>query len=484
MFNTQSSKQPLWVEKASYGGRHRLEFEMKRILYVLSRKRRDKLMNQLGKHNVEIQNLLGNSERLKPMRRKRKSRVTRYFHLIRNQAHAALTHVWQCGNSSTHSATLLLENRVRADEKGDHEIEDPTTIKFTIFFSHVRSVQGLTSTSSTSNLPSSYLDWYAAEIELIESSQDVEQAQSTFSVSGHRPSLLETSSQRSSPIGSHGTSASNAEGRRVSFTESNGQHASKCVADDAPEISNLCSVLQSHSSHQSLLGYLKDPQERRYSLSLVEYEQLPTSGIQTVVSLDEILGGKDEASGKPELTRRTRLAIAVILAYSMLQLHTGPWLCETWGKKDIYFLQGHDGIIGTGQPFLIRYFSSDVTESKGGRLVESTSRACNSSLLSLGILILELWFNERIESMPFRRSFQGPDGKDNEYADFNTAQKWQEHAMEEAGLDLQNPTRRCIYCAFGSTSQDLEDEELRRGVYSEVVQPLEQLLQRFDIKLH
>ena len=48
--------------------------------------------------------------------------------------------------------------------------------------------------------------------------------------------------------------------------------------------------------------------------------------------------------------------------------------------------------------------------------------------------------------------------------------------MEEAGLDLHNLTRQCIYCAFGAVSQNLEDEELKRAVYSEVVQPLEKLL--------
>jgi len=456
---------------------------MKRIMYTLSRKRRDKLMSQLEQYNGEIQILLGNSERLEPMRRKRRSPVTRYFHLIRSQAqnlHTALTHVWQCGDPSAHSAKLLLERRVRSDEKGGHEIEGSTTIKFNVFFSHERSVDRLTSVSA---LSSSSLDWYAAEIESMDSDQDVEQQQSMSSGIGLRPSLVETSSQRSSRIGSQGTNASNADGRRVSFLESNKQPISLSVTNDAPEISDLCSALQRRSSYQGLLGYLKDPQERRLSLSLVKNAQLLTSATQRVLSLDEMLGGNNEASWKATL-RRTRLAIAVVLAHSMLQLHTGPWLCETWGKKDIYFFQDRDGFIHTEQPFLIGHFSSDATEIKEARLEKSTSRACNSSLLSLGILILELWFNERIESLPFRRRFQGAEGEDNEYTDFNTAQKWQEQAMEEAGLDLHNSTRRCIYCAFGAASQDLEDEELRRAVYSEVVQPLEKLLQRFDIKQH
>ncbi len=201
-----------------------------------------------------------------------------------------------------------------------------------------------------------------------------------------------------------------------------------------------------------------------------------------MLSLNDILGVTDEATGKAILTRKTRLAIAVVLAFSMLQLHTGPWLRDDWGKRDIYFLQDPDGFIHTEQPFLTRHFSPYTAETSGSHRERSTFRACSSSLLSLGILILELWFNGRIESLPFRRTYQGPDGLDNEYTEFNTAQKWQEQAMEEAGLDLHNPTRRCIYCAFGSVSQDLEDEELRRAVYSEVIQPLERLLQRYDVK--
>jgi hypothetical protein len=84
-----------------------------------------------------------------------------------------------------------------------------------------------------------------------------------------------------------------------------------------------------------------------------------------------------------------------------------------------------------------------------------------------------------LASLSFRKDFVGPDGKENEFTNFNMAQKWQEMTMEEAGPDLHNPTRRC-YCAFGAASQDLEDDELRKAVYDEVVQPLERLLGRFE----
>ena len=426
--------------------------------------------------------MLGNIEKLEPMRKKRKSPITKYFHRIRSQAqslHTALSRAWQCGESSAHSAKLLLETRVRLDENGGPEIEDPTTIKFNVFFCHLR--QESTSTPALFSSPS---DWCAAEIEMMGCEQGLERAEPLSISMGSRSSLLEASSQHQSNLSSRGSSVSGPTGRKVSFLESDAKSSTLSVLEDATEISNLCSVLQNRLSHQSPLGYLKDPQERRHSLSLIDHSQISFSEMQRVLSLDEVLGSKDDASGKATLPRRTRLAIAVIVANSMLQLHTGPWLCEAWGKRDIYFLQGRDGSIHTKHPFLVCHFSSHsqaLTTDFGDVQIESSAtRPCNSSLLSLGILILELWFNQKIESQPFRSRFQGPDGKDNEYTDFNTAQKWQEQAMEEAGLELHNPTRRCIYCAFGAVSQDLEDDDLRRAVYSEVVQPLEKLLKRFE----
>lgn len=124
----------------------------------------------------------------------------------------------------------------------------------------------------------------------------------------------------------------------------------------------------------------------------------------------------------------------------MLQLHTGPWLCDVWGKRDIYFLQYEDKLLHTEQPFLLSRFSGHEANKRMASQ-KSVSRGCNSSLLSLGILILELWFNERIESHPLYSNFQNSNGSDNDYTAFNTAQRWRDQAMEEAGLDLHNPTR-------------------------------------------
>ena len=456
-----------------------MEYEMKRIMYTLNKKRRETLMCQLEKHNSEIQTLLGNSEKLEPLRRKRKSPITGYFHQIRSQAqslHIALARAWRCEDSSAHSTKLLLEKRVKSDMKGDPEIDDTFAIKFNLFFCHEK--QPLTSPTA---LVSCLSNWSAVQIKMVDPAEGLTRRRSRSTDIGSRPSLLDTSSERTSDITLQGSNKSDAGGRKVSFVEDDAKSTIHSVGDDTTQIMDLCSTLQKRLTNQTALGCLKDPQERLHSVSVVENPQLPFSEMRRVLSLDEILARKDGDNGT--LPRKKRLEIAVILANSMLQLHTGPWLCDRWGKRDIFFLQSHSGFIHTDHPFLVSDFASDLqvsgTDSDRTRL-ERSSGSCNSSLLSLGILILELWFNQTIESQPFRNKFQGPDGHDNEYTDFNTAQKWQEQAMEEAGLDLHNSTRRCIYCAFGAVSQDLEDEELRRAVYSEVVQPLERLLERFN----
>ncbi|CAO1598697.1 hypothetical protein XANCAGTX0491_002457 [Xanthoria calcicola] len=448
-------RRPLWIEHASSSGKLKLEYELKRITYTLSRRRRDKLMSQLERYNNEIQTLLGNSERLEPMRKKRKSPVTRYFHQIRDHAHnlhAALTHTWRCDDSPTHTAKLLLEKRVRPDEDGGHEIEDPTTIKFNVVFAHMG--RRMLNTSTMCSFP----DWCAAKVELMDVEPKDERRESLSSVKCDPRTLADCTSQHSSNAPSLITTSSGAGDRMVSFVTTTTEPTTVSICDGAREINDLCSTLRSRSSSQSSLGYFRDAHHRRYILSLSEPAQGKLSNIQNIISLEGLLGKKSTAVGQAMLPRRSRLAIA--------------------GKKDIHFLQDQKDTVYADQPFLVRQISTNEADSAVSS--KTTSGGCNTTLLCLGIIILELWFNERIEEQAFYQQFLDQEGNDNEYTAFNAAQKWQEQAMEEAGLDLHNATRRCIYCAFGAASQDLEDEELRQAVYSEVIQPLEKLHARFE----
>lgn len=225
---------------------------------------------------------------------------------------------------------------------------------------------------------------------------------------------------------------------------------------------------------------------------------VPPAEIQSVITLDMILNQNREGCVTPNedgngvkkigLPRRIRLFVALTVAKSVLQLHSGPWLKKDWGKQDICFIHKHDGEVKFDHPLLLtnvkpHHFSTEETfkedEHTHLQAVVLRQQDSRSSIISLDILILELWFYQSIESSPLRKGFLGPDGNENEFTNFNTVQKWQETALEEGGLDLHNATRRCIYCAFGAASQDLNDKDLQRGIYEEVVQALERLLERY-----
>ena len=436
-------------------------------------------MDDLEKHNAAIQRLLGNSEKLEPMRKKRRSPITKYFQQIRNQAcslHGALTRAWRCDDSTAHSTKLLLEKRIKMDDAGLPEIFDSTSIKFNLFFCH--EPNSWTWGAGNAHAGS---EWCATEIKMVELSVNLvqEPCQAQNNKTGKKPEALAQKPDLLTPSRPLDKSAA---GKRVSFLDDN----IKCIEDtiqNIPEIDNFCVALKQPIGSKQNLGCLRDDQQHLHSVDFITNPQLTFCGAHRIVSLEELLS-KKAGETKPAFTRRERLSLAVILANSLLQLHTGPWLHETWGKKDIYFLQGRDRVIHTTHPFLICHFSSKEEKpsgpgSNGESRVSRSSSAFNSSLFSLGVIILELWFNQTIESQPFRNDFLGPDGQENEYTSFNVAHKWQECAMQEGGFELHNLTRRCIYCAFPADSQDLENEELRKEVFIGVVQPLEQLLARF-----
>ncbi|KAL8940141.1 MAG: hypothetical protein Q9211_002415 [Gyalolechia sp. 1 TL-2023] len=299
----------------------------------------------------------------------------------------------------------------------------------------------------------SWSDWCAAKIEPMDIQPNNEPGEPLPSVGNDPRSLVDCTSQYSSNATSLDTGSTGARDRRVSFATSLTEPTTVSLRDEALEIIDLCSTLRSRSSQKACLGYFKDAHRRRYVLSLAGPPHDHLAEVQRITTLEGILGKRDGAVGQAVVLPRRKQA-----GYSRPDRHNLPGAAR------------------------FSYVKSGPKMQSSKDRSRSGSRGCNASLLSLGILILELWFNERIEEQPFYKQYQDHEGNDNEYTSFNAAQKWQEQAMEEVGLDLDNLTRRCIYCAFGAASQGLDDDELRRAVYSEVVQPLEKLHARFEGK--
>ncbi|KAK3345104.1 hypothetical protein B0H65DRAFT_465483 [Neurospora tetraspora] len=136
-------------------------------------------------------------------------------------------------------------------------------------------------------------------------------------------------------------------------------------------------------------------------------------------------------------------------------------------------------------PFLISRNNSACasnTQSKKGKepAEEPTSHPSRPHdhgkiLLGLGTLILELWFGQPLESQPSWEANFGPNGQETEFTKFNAAATWQRMVADHGGPILHNITRRCIYGNFGLATQNLEDTELIKAVYGNVVMELQRL---------
>jgi hypothetical protein len=87
------------------------------------------------------------------------------------------------------------------------------------------------------------------------------------------------------------------------------------------KIEDLCSTLWASSSNAIHLGYLQDDEHRNHQVELVDCNLMPQEAVE-VLNLEVRLRNKQEM----RLSRQDRFKIASIVASSLLQLNSTPWL--------------------------------------------------------------------------------------------------------------------------------------------------------------
>jgi hypothetical protein len=281
--------------------------------------------------------------------------------------------------------------------------------------------------------------------------------------------------------------------KRVEFAMGIQQYQAPNLIDiELIEIDNLCTAIQRTQQGQTRLGFLLDEQNRRYEFRPVNSQKAISTSPKTV-TLESLLtrdgNASKDSTGQERiiLSRRERLVVAIVLASSLLQLYSTPWLNERWSKRNIFFMRSSSGPIILEQlyispePVAASSTAAAPKEAQNvGNTIKSAANESRKTILALGIMLLELCFGQTLEEQSFRKKYLGNDGQPNEFTDVATAMQWQDDALGEGGPGFENAIRRCIHCAFGPKSTDLADGEFREAVYSEVVQPLEETLQRFD----
>lgn len=245
----------------------------------------------------------------------------------------------------------------------------------------------------------------------------------------------------------------------------------KSAPYDLKKIDNLCSAISCTNLTSKCLGYISDGKQEH------ELHQLSDSSIEEpYISLEELLSGH----GNIRLSRQQRHKLASVLASSLLQLQTTPWLADKFDKKHIFFYRQGTQVL-VEHPYIKHSFSSskDSDPSQPPTPQAADRLAVRNSLSNLGILLLELCFGQTIETQELRKPYLGPDGKPGEYTDYLTARDWLE------SLDTEEPAfeqivKCCMFCIFDEKA-DWENKKFTQAVYASVVAPLDMIITKWAV---
>lgn len=202
---------------------------------------------------------------------------------------------------------------------------------------------------------------------------------------------------------------------------------------------------------------------------------------------DQAILVKSEVHGVDELLkgisqRLDRLSVGRQVALTILSLANSAWVPQSLSLQDIFLLctskEGPRGrkLSRPVGPYFLSHTSQNIIQKD---VPSSNTWHAKSSLLLLGILLLELFHGEKLEQQDsWRESLD--DGEPNESTVLCGALLWALQAREslvrflgkDVGGSLSDAILKCVRFDFGY-DDDYGDAKLLDVVYEEVVVPLE-----------
>lgn len=149
------------------------------------------------------------------------------------------------------------------------------------------------------------------------------------------------------------------------------------------EITDLCSTLSTYDVNTTCIGYLVCPEKHHHEFRSLKNPQDPASSpTQELVSLEALL---NRSHNNLKLTRKQQYRLTVILASSLLQLQTTPWMTGKLEKKDIFFEYSGFEVLAE-HPYLSHSFPYTPPQ------LPVTRFATRASLVQLGSKFYPLYF--------------------------------------------------------------------------------------------
>ena len=170
------------------------------------------------------------------------------------------------------------------------------------------------------------------------------------------------------------------------------------------------------------------------------------------------------------LSLKESRALAVVLAHAFLHYCESPWVSNKWNKEHVNFFTTVNGP-DLMRPYLATQFEAWTIHPE--ETSDNMYRHPNPALLSLGILLLELYLSKPIESLWDDDDTEN--GMEGINTNWITAEKLLDRLEDDLYEGYRNAIQACLKIDYveSEDSMSLDQEDFRRLIYERVVVPLE-----------
>ncbi|KAF2130672.1 hypothetical protein P153DRAFT_396059 [Dothidotthia symphoricarpi CBS 119687] len=387
------------------------DFEKFRLKFSFNEPVRHEIFERLKECNGRLEQLLSTSDKILALENaalpdtKHTSALETVVHKVRKKSDVlfnAIQAAWQCSCQQYHFANLRLEH---------HTLPD---ISFEVIFTFIT--------------PSPQVDvlWSWREL------QCEQMINCSFSQTRNTPPTISEPCQPSSnhtPV--QRQSPRPAKQKTVTLITST--HTIPKLELDIlvdPNI-ELCQLLGNEEQSKCMGVIRRD--DAMYHLHPISKRKRPDD--DRPLTLNHILSRNFDG----HLTRRQRYSVALLLASSVAQLQFTPWLQKSLTKDDVLFFPSLDDEdnIPHQEPFLRQGFSPQHSTT-------TSTKANDCDFISLGILLLELCFGQRLEDHPLRKKYAVEVEGSKDAFDLMAALKWCQSVTDEGGDDYASAVKWCF----------------------------------------
>ncbi|KAF2142808.1 uncharacterized protein K452DRAFT_307725 [Aplosporella prunicola CBS 121167] len=414
----------------------RFEFT-KRAKFSMNKKKIKSLLDELDECNKELERFTEKSEKLEPYRRASKPSLAQKIQKIQSYArtlHYTLLEAFSCSCRDSHCTNLQLEQRELGLKSGVRKTKgEPET--FTISF-------------TDKSLP---FVWQEARICFSEEIKDISAGFGELNLSPRFGRSVSFLTPPPTPQSLH---------RRSSSGDS---------TSEKKEVRDLCSTFRTFEASEKAYISFSFEKGRLWGGQPVPPTSLKPFRSAEAVTLEDLLNGV----AKSRLSKKERYTLAVTLASSILQLHASPWIGDHWSKRDIIFyrtISNTPRTIDIERPHVTQKLKPNPIQSNGKAFMNK-----NTTLLALGVLLLELYFGQSYEDQ-LGVSFD--EQMNTSMAVWANAYEWYQTEQEDLSAAFQGAIAHCFRC-FGDPSASLQDPLFLQAAIEQIVLPLQDELGQF-----